>query len=320
MTNIIGKLSLAAFLLAAGVFLHPSRSQGGIFGVIYPEACDYYDEAYKSMVDVLSAGGFGSGKYDYHVQKPAADPMSWMNSFRKFVQVDADIIIVFGDNLLEIACRHKTKIPVIFGFATNPEETSCIKSIDKPGRNVTGVRSRTPLFTLLDKSKKINNFKKIGVLVLKGDSVTEGLKKKLESLQSKLGFEIVSIPAAKRGEMASALKEAPGFDLLLFPNCPLPAGERSEIANIAKGRKTPIVSLQPSKSGEKAMVSMYPDPATQGKLIGEMAAKVLGGQAPGKTPILTLKKMELEIDLGQAKSLGLQVPLDVLNSATKISK
>ena len=310
-----------ALVLAFAVLcLFPGTSPAAdeVIGVIYPECCQAYETALGSLRDVLLKGGFSTDSI--YEQKPSSDPMSWSNAFRKFVGVDADLIIIFGNELVEIACNEKTKVPVIFGFVSDPTGAKCVKSVDAPGKNVTGVSGRTPVFTLLEKSLRIKKFSTLGVFLLKGDRSSSQTLKEIESHGVTLGFSVVPIVTSKRSESAEALSSAPPFDVLFLPNFSIGEDEFKAIVAAAGKSGKPTISLRPSDEASSSLLSLYPDPAEQGRLMGELALKILGGGAPGQTAILNPKKIELELDVAKAKGLGLKVPLDILKSATKVRK
>ena len=54
--------------------------------------------------------------------------MSWVNALRKFDAVDADLIVVWGDSLLQTACREKIKTMVSFGYVLKPGLNPCARS------------------------------------------------------------------------------------------------------------------------------------------------------------------------------------------------
>ena len=319
----IGKVksvALAVVFAAAGALFLPGSSAATVIGVVYPECCEAYDIALKSLKAELAAGGFSAGSTEIYEQKPSADPMSWSNAFRKFVGVDADLIIIFSDEMLEIACKEKTKIPVLFGFVFDPTGAKCVKSKESPGRNVTGVSGTTPIFTLLSKSQKIKKFSSVGVFALKGSTLSAATLEEIQSHGGELGYSVIPIVTEKRAEMAVALATAPAFDVLFFPNFSVGIDQSAEISAAAAARSIPVISLRRSESGARSLVSLYPNPQEQGKLMGQMAVHLLQGETPSKTSIQSPKRIELEVSVGMARKLGLKVPLAVLESATKVNK
>jgi putative ABC transport system substrate-binding protein len=313
-------ISLAALALAAGTLVLPAPAGAKVIGIIYPDCCIAYVNAAKTLRAELAKGGYGSGQAEIHEQKPSADTMSWANSFRKFVGVDADLIVIFGEELLETACREKTKIPVLFGFARNPESVKCVKSRERPGGNTTGISDQTPIFTLLDKAKQVTNFQTIGVFTLDGDTHTENTVKEIRGYGEKLGFKIVSLSTPSRKGLPRILREAPPVDLLLFPDFAASKEDLTELQQVASQRKIPIIALKPPNATDSFLLSMYPNLEEHGTLMGKMALDLLQGASPRETPVVTPKKVDLEVNVGLAKRLGLKLPMSVLNSATKITK
>ena len=318
-TRVITPAALA-MTLAAGAMVLPTAAGAKVIGIIYPDCCIAYVNAAKTLRAEIAKGGYGPGQAEIHEQKPSADMMSWANSFRKFVGVDADLIVIFGEELLETACREKTKIPVLFGFARNPESVKCVKSMEKPGGNTTGVSDQTPIFTLLDKAKAVTNFQTVAVFTLNGDSHSNHTVKEVIGHEGKLGFKTVVLTAKKRKDLPRIFREAPTVDLLLFPDFAADKAALAELQQIAGQRRIPIISLKPPDETDSFVLSLYPNLEEHGVLMGKMALDLLQGVSPGDTPVVTPKKIDLEVNVGLAMKLGLKMPMSVLNSATKVTK
>jgi putative ABC transport system substrate-binding protein len=312
--------TFAAASLAAVLFLGaPGTLEAKMLGIIYPESCGFYDDATAALKAHLAANGFGGGNLEIFTQKPAADPMSWVNALRKFSAVEADVIVVWGDALLNAACREKIKTKIGYGYVLEPALSPCSVSAANPSGTAVGVSGHSPLQTLLAKARLMVDFKTVGVFSLADDKVSQAQINELKPLEKELGFTVALIPVARREEAASAFRDAPPPGLLLLPACPLGAGQVQEIIALATQKKVPTVSLHPPRSGSAAMLSLYADPAEQGRLLGEQVVQILKGGAP-PSPLLSPKKIELEVNLPLARQLGARTPMALLESATKIIK
>ena len=239
---------------------------------------------------------------------------------RSWTGVDADLIVIFGEELLETACREKTKIPVLFGFARDPESVKCVKSRERPGGNTTGISDQTPIFTLLDKAKQVTNFQTIGVFALDKDTHSGDIVRQVRGYEEKLGFKTVSLSTSNREDLSRILRESPTIDLLLFPDFAASKGDLAELQQVAGERKIPVIALKPPDAADSFLLSMYPNLEEHGALMGKMALDLLQGVSPGQTPVVTPKKVDLEVNVGLARKLGLKLPMSVLNSATKVTK
>lgn len=316
-----GRRLLGAAALAAAMLALPATGWGKTLGVIFPETCVIYDAALDAMKSELAAGGFGPAKLEVYVQKPAVDPMSWANALRKFSAADLDLIVVFGDALLQTACKEQISTPLGFGFVFEPNLSSCVRTTANPTGVASGVTAKTPLATLLAKARLMTDFTTVGVIEFPGDPVAKAQIAELRAREKEFGFTLTPIPCARREDFPAALRAAPQVGLFLMPVCPLPANQAEELLSIAAERRIPTISFQPPRGHSAAMLSLYPSPEEQGRLVGGIAVRILttGATAAPDAP-LSPKKIELEVNFPLAKQLGAKVPMSLLESATRIIK
>lgn len=313
------RLARAAALAAALVFALADGAAAKMLGIVYPEDCSFYDVATDAFKAHLAANGFGPGQLEIFVQKPAADQMSWTNAVRKFSSVDADLIVVWGDSLLQTVCREKIKNKVGFGYVLEPALSSCIRSASNAGGNASGVGAHTPLQTLVAKAKLMADFTTVSVMALPDDPVAQAHIKELKPFEKELGFTVSVIPIARRDVAVAALRDAPSPGLFLLPNCTLLAGQMEELLAVAASKKIPTISLLPPRGNVAALLSLYPDPEEQGQLLGEQAVQMLKGGSPAVSLLLP-KKIEFEVNLPLARELGVKTPMSLLGIATKVIK
>jgi len=309
----------AAALAVALVFARAEGAAAKMLGIIYPESCSFYDAATESLKAHLAANGFGSDKLEIFVQKPAAETMSWVNALRKFDAVDADLIVVWGDSLLQTACREKIKTMVSFGYVLKPGLNPCARSASNAAGKATGVSAGTPVQTLVAKARLMTDFTTVGVMVFPDDVVAQEHVKELKSFEKELGFTVSVITVARREDAVAALRDAPAPGLFLLPNCSLVAGQMEQLLALAAAKKIPTISLLPPRGAAAALLSLYPSPEEQGRLLGEQAVQILRGGSPA-SPLLLPKKIELEVNLPLARELGVKTPMSLLGVATKVIK
>lgn len=308
--------TLLALLLAL-----PAAGEAKVVGIILPESCGFYETATEAFKQTLAANGFGPGKVDIYVQKPAADTMSWTNAVRKFAAIDADLIMVWGDGLLQTACREKLTTPVGYGFVLDPAFASCARTPGNPKGTAAGVSARAPLQTLLSKVRLMTEFKTVGVFTYANDKGSLALADELRGIGGELGFSLSAIAVPRREDSPAALRAAADLGLFVMPPCTLATGQMEELLAIAAERRIPTVSLQPPRGGAAPLLSLYPSPEEQGRISGELAAQILA-VGPGAAPAAPVqpKRIELEINLPLARQLGVKVPMALLEAATKVIK
>ena len=93
-----------------------------------------------------------------------------------------------------------------------------------------------------------------------------------------------------------------------------------EVSAFAARKKIPSLGFRSSEEASPTVIGLFASPIEQGELIGKVAARVLGGEKPGGIAVETPKKVELEIDVKQAKELGLKIPMALLNAATTVKR
>ena len=86
------------------------------------------------------------------------------------------------------------------------------------------------------------------------------------------------------------------------------------------GGPVPAASLRQSESSAFSLLSRYPSPEAQGRLVGQLALHLQEGEPPSKTSVQPPKIIELDVNLGLARKYGLKAPMAVLNSATRVTK
>jgi putative ABC transport system substrate-binding protein len=67
-----------------------------------------------------------------------------------------------------------------------------------------------------------------------------------------------------------------------------------------------------------AIFSLSPDSVEAGRSAGEMANKILQGTMPSEIPVEQLKKIRIILNVKAAGLLGLTIPQNILNAASKI--
>ena len=66
------------------------------------------------------------------------------------------------------------------------------------------------------------------------------------------------------------------------------------------------------------VLTISPAPQEQGKNVADMAKKILGGVKPQDIPPRKPEQIDLIVNVKLAKSLGLEVPADLISEATRV--
>jgi putative ABC transport system substrate-binding protein len=240
------------------------------------------------------------------------------------IKTQPDVIVAgFGTATAKAAQAATATIPVVFTSVGDPIATGIVKSLSRPGGNLTGIHTQaTDIFG-----------KRLQVL----DDLIPGIRSIAVLLNLDAPFTKVALPALKvtadaRGQrlelcdagnanqlaislMAAAQSGATGLTIL---ETPLLLGLRREIVDLAA--KLRLFAIYSNRDFVTAggLVSYASDRAQLYRRAAELVDKVLKGQKPADIPVEQPTKFELVLNLGTAKALGVKVPERILAIADEV--
>ena len=129
-----------------------------------------------------------------------------------------------------------------------------------------------------------------------------------------------TLPSAAGVDASLASLFAARVDCIYVSECTAGSRGFEKVAHRAGEHKIPVISQMPGAAQKGAVLSMEADPAEQGQMAAEYAARILAGQKASRIPVATPKRVDLIVNLKVAKTLDLQVPFPVLSAATRVLK
>ena len=204
-------------------------------------------------------------------------------------------------------------IPIVFTTPSDPVELGFVASLNRPGRNVTGVtflsRELGPkrlelLHELLPAAKKI------AVLINSNSPVEAQVDiQNAQTAARSLGLEIIVISAGTENEIASAFAMAvQQRAAALSYNEAFLNTRRAQIAALALRYALPTLSSAREAVVAGQLMSYGSNVADSYRQAGRYVGRVLKGEKPADLPVMQPTKFELVINLKTAKAIGVQVP------------
>ncbi len=263
--------------------------------------------AMPTVDSVLHKGG---SIVDMLVQRPTPSEMSWKNSFRKLVALEAKVIVAYGAGTALAAMGETHELPIVFCGAFDPAGTGVY------GKNITGVEAKVPLKILVSHLQKMSNFEKLGVLFSsdEADSVQQA------QAVAGLGIPVVKIDAAM-GVDSIALPE--DIQAVLLTCAGAVQNQKAIMRIVEKARAAKIVTASVLGGCVEygILLSMAPSTQQQAQEAAKMVVNVLRGGEPSTIPVVRRSnKVELTINLAEADALGLNIPFEVIATAKIIKK
>jgi len=300
---------LSVLLLCAA----PAGAADKTVGVVMSGNVRFYQEVHKAFVGTLSREGFDYRKVNTLMQMPSPDMMSWTNAARKFVVADINVLVTYGAPATLAAIKETDSIQIVYAGVYDPT------AIGISAKNVTGISSKVPMTSLIKYAKKLMPFARLAVVY--NDQEPDSVKQteELSRLESEYGFQTVRMPIRKPDD-ANKLAFAGKADFVLISVSAVANESIDTILKIAHASKTPTMSQLPYSAEKGVILSLAPSAKEQGETAGMLTARMLRGENLAGTRPEVPKVVELVVNLKEASTIGLKVPIDLITDATEVIK
>jgi len=240
----------------------------------------------------------------------------------EFAQLNVNVIVTSGAAVPAIM-QATSSIPIVFAVANDPVGAGMVKSLSRPGGNVTG----TSLQTLDLAGKRFELFREaipnVRRLAIMADaSFPQAMLEMgaVKDLARKFSIEVIPLEIRGTEDIAPAFDrlKAEKADALYVVINELLNANRLRIVTSAQAAKLPTIFGTRDWVLSGGLMSYGPNfPALFGRA-AEITDRILRGTQPGDIPVEQPTKFELVISLKTAKSIDLTVPPTLLTRADEV--
>jgi putative ABC transport system substrate-binding protein len=239
-----------------------------------------------------------------------------------FVRRQVALIMAGGTPSALAAKSATTVIPIVFQLGVDPVKAGLIASLNRPGGNVTGVTNITVglsakrldfLHELVPRAAKI---------AILGDpaGVYDSQKAELQEAARALGLQVIFLSASDEREIdaafASLVQQQAGA--LLLTDTPLFNGRREQLVALAARFAIPTMYTFRAFAASGGLISYASSITDAYRRAGVYVARILKGEKPSDLPVEQPTKFELVVNLKTAKTLGLEIPPNLLALADEV--
>jgi putative ABC transport system substrate-binding protein len=277
----------------------------------------------QGIIDKLKELGYVEGKnIEYDIQIAQGNIATANQIAKKFVGDRKDIIIAIATPTAIAAANATKRIPIVISAITDPVGAKLVKSLEKPGTNVTGTTDMSPVGEQLDLFKKLGyNPKSIGIIYNSGEANSRTLVAIAKKEAKKRGMKVVEATVTNSSAVLMAAKSLVGkVDAIYLPTDNTVISALESVLKVAYDNKLPVITGDTDSVKRGALASYGLNYYKLGLQTGEMVDKILKGSSPSTMPVETLKDLELYINLKSAKKIGLKVPDMMIERAEKVIK
>jgi putative tryptophan/tyrosine transport system substrate-binding protein len=211
----------------------------------------------------------------------------------------------------------KTTIPIIFDTAGDPVTLGLVASLNRPGRNITGVSQlgselvakRLGLIHDLTPQATI-----IGLLVNPADPRTRTQIRDIQEAARTLGLQINILNASAETEIAPAFAKLAELraGALIVGTGELFNSRPEQLAELAARQRIPTIYQAREFVAAGGLMSYGASRVDAFRQVGIYVGRVLKGEKAADLPVGQSTKFELVMNAKSAKSLGLTVPPGVM--------
>jgi putative ABC transport system substrate-binding protein len=270
----------------------------------------------------LSELGWTEGRNVMIEYRWAAGDNQRMKEFAdEFVRQKVDVIVSSANGVV-IARQATSTIPIVFAAFSDPVAMGLVKSLSRPGSNVTGLTVQPSDLA----SKRIDllreiipKFRRLSALTNVASSGFEGEADGIRKAAAALGVEAHIFELHTSADIAPALAALKGkTDALYVLSEPLVNANRAQIIEAATIERIPTIfgfREFVEAGGLMSYGANFPDLFRRA---AGFTDKILRGEKPADLPVQQPVKFDLIFNLKTARSLGLEVPEAFLTRADEV--
>ncbi|HAS6250222.1 TPA: ABC transporter substrate-binding protein [Vibrio vulnificus] len=279
------------------------------------------DATRQGLLDGLKAKGYVEGKnleFDYKTAQ--GNPAIAVQIARQFVGESPDVLVGIATPTAQALVSATRSIPVVFTAVTDPVGAKLVKSMEQPGKNVTGLSDLSPVSQHVDLIKELlPNAKAIGVVYNPGEANAVTLVELLKKSAAEKGLKVVESTALKSADVQSATQAiAAKSDVIYAPTDNTVASAIEGMIVAANQAKKPVFGGATSYVEKGAIAGLGFDYYQVGVQTADYVVAILEGQEPGKLDVKVATGFDLVVNQGTAEKLGITIPASVLSRATDV--
>ena len=240
------------------------------------------------------------------------------------VQIRVAVIVSPGLPATLAAKTATTTIPIVFGVGVDPVQVGLIKSLNRPGGNLTGfnqVNGELGAKALALLHELVPKTPTIGFLENPNNPIIHELTTRdVLVAAAAIGLQIQPLKAGTDREIDAAFENLvqARTGALLVSNDVFFNSRIEQITALAARYAIPVMYSSAEFVGVGGLISYGASLRGALRQIGLYAGRILKGEKPTDLPVMQPTKFELVINLKTAKTLGLTIPPSVLAIADEV--
>ena len=288
-------------------------------GVVQLVQHEALDAATKGFTDALKEA-LGD-KVNVVVKNASGDSNTCGTIVNGFLADNVDLIMANATPALQAAASATSTVPIlgtsVTDYATALEIADWTGTV---GGNISGTSDLAPLDQQVAMLQELfPNAKKVGMLFCSSEPNSKYQVDEVTKLLSNAGITCTEFAFTDSNDVSSVTQKAcDASDVLFIPTDNTAASNTEAIANVVLASNTPVIAGESGLCKGCGVATLSIDYYELGKITGQMAAKILTGEADVSTmPIQFAPSVTKQANMANCQKLVITVPAEYTALATE---
>jgi putative tryptophan/tyrosine transport system substrate-binding protein len=238
----------------------------------------------------------------------------------ELVALKVDVLVTSGRDGALAARQATTTVPVVAAVVGDPVGLGLVKSVARPGGNMTGFSNMAPdlVAKCLEQLKHVvPHARRVAVLRQRGELSERSANDMLRNAEAAgrtLGVQIQGVDVRGPDDFIRAFADMSRgrAEALLVLGSPMLFRARARLVEMAAQHRLPAVYQEREFVHAGGLMAYGADYVDMFRGAATYVDKILKGAKPGDLPVVQPTKFELFINARTARALGLTIPPSVL--------
>jgi putative tryptophan/tyrosine transport system substrate-binding protein len=311
-------LFMAAASLVLATTAHAQNVKVSVTAIVEHPALDAVRDGVR---DGLEEAGYKTGEnLEFTYESAQGNPATAAQIARDFAGGAPDVIVPISTPSAQAVAAATRSIPVVFSAVTDPLAAGLVQSNEAPGGNVTGVSDLSPITDHIALIKEVvPEATAVGFVYNPGEANSVATLEMFRELAEEQGLSVVEAPANRSADVQAAGRSLVGKAQAMYvPTDNTIVSALEALVGVAEQNDLPLITADTDSVERGALASIGFNYYDVGKQTAEVVVRVLKGENPGEIPVTFAAGTDLVVNRKAADAMGVTLPEDVVERASKV--